>query len=285
MVDAAGTRINEATGVMRIGGTLATLGDQASLLVGRSFNGLADGTLEVGTLAMGSDRFGFVAIGTTLEGSASGRVTVGGGALRAGAMQIGTATTGTATGALTLDGADLDAESVFAGQGTGEAMIELHDSLARVGTNFDLGQGTLALARSRLEVGNELRLGQGATLRLGIGGLLRGTEFGAIDTLLGSLGGQLSLDLSALSFDTAGMVFDLIFADDDLSGDFASVSFLGLDARFVATTGIFAQGDGEVYRLSLQLAQVPEPTSAALVLLALLALGLGGGRARRRAGA
>ena len=270
--DGAGTRINEATGVMRIGGTLTTAGDQGSLLVGRAFGGKVDGRLEVGTLAMGADRFGSVSIGTATTGEAAGRVEIGGGTLRTGTLFIGNASGGSANGYLALRGADLDADLVLAGQDTGTANLVLDASRATVATDFDLQNGLLSLDNSLLSVGDELRLGAGATLRLGIDALTRGTGYGAIDTVFAFLGGALALDFSELAFGAGSMVFDLIVASGDIVGDFASLAFVGLDSRYLASTGILAAGGDEIYRLTLTRADVPEPGGLMLALLALALL-------------
>ena len=89
---------------------------------------------------------------------------------------------------------------VVAGSGSGRAEIELADSQALVADDFTLHTGLLSIERSLLTVGDEFSLGAGSTLRLGIGGLARGTEFGAIDALLAFLDGTLELELGDLAF-------------------------------------------------------------------------------------
>jgi hypothetical protein len=74
------------------------------------------------------------------------------------------------------------------------------------------------------------------------------------------------------------MVFDLVLSDllDGISGDFANVSILGLDAAYSAVTGVevvdFGGNDVEVYRLRIVRNDVPEPAAVFLMLLTLGAM-------------
>ncbi len=274
VVDGADTRVNHAQGKVTIAGTLSTPGDPGALLVGRTFGGLVDGSLQVGHLAMGSSRFGGVIIGTSTLGDALGLVEIGGGTLRTSTLVVGQSISGTGQGTLILRNAGLQADSVVAGSGTGHGVVDLVQSHAAVADDFSLQNGMLSLARSLLTVGDEFSLGAGATLRLGIEGLTRETEYGAVDTALALLGGTLELDLSGLGWPGAGsLVFDLVRASDDIFGDFSAVSFFGLQAGYQASTGIFSVDDDRVYRLTLARLNVPEPQSALLVLCALWVLG------------
>jgi hypothetical protein len=177
---------------------------------------------------------------------------------------------------LQLNNAALQADTVLAGTETGRAEIALTDSQGTVSGDFTLELGLLTLDRSLLAVGDEFRLGAGSTLQLGLDGLARGTEYGAIDALLAYLDGQLVVDFSDLDFGTSSMVFDLIVADFGFTGDFAGTAFLGLNSGYQALTGIFNIGNigdpTQVYRLTLARLDVPEPASLALVVLALFAL-------------
>ncbi|MBX3638479.1 MAG: hypothetical protein KF683_24160, partial [Rubrivivax sp.] len=158
--DASGTRINEATGVVRLGGTLDVQQNGQALLVGRTGGGRADGTLELARVAMGANSFGLFEVGTAIDGEATGRLAVGGGTLRAASLWVGRVFgAGTASGEVALTGTSLQAGSVVAGAGGGTAEIALADSAAAIADDFVLGRGRLSLERSLVAVGNEFRLG------------------------------------------------------------------------------------------------------------------------------
>src|SRR5690606_14300874 len=96
------------------------------------------------------------------------------------------------------------------------------DSTASIANDFTLTNGELALENSLLSVGNVFTLGAGSTLRLDINGLLRGSQYGAIDTGLALLDGVLAIDLSDLDFAGDLLVFDLLRSSDvdGIQGDF-----------------------------------------------------------------
>ena len=281
VTDAAGTRINQATGTVLIDGTLHMPADISFFLVGITQGGMADGRFTAGALDMPGSR----AHHQSPDRYRDRRT--GDGALR-----------GRRRHAACRHGADrqcrrrrqrrrhaearryVDGGRQRRGRRLAAArpVLELIDTLASVDEDFTLTTGTLALQRSLLAVGDAFSLGAGSTLRLGIGGLARGIEFGAVDALWAFLDGALELDFSDLAFGASSMVFDLVHGIDGLEGDFTSLSFLGLDAGYGASTGIFDVGDGGIYRLTLTRLDVPEPASPVLVLLALAVLGV----ARRR---
>jgi hypothetical protein len=118
-----------------------------------------------------------------------------------------------------------------------------------------------------MTVANGFTLGTGATLNIDIDGLLRGSEYGAIDAGLASLSGVLAIDFSDLVPLAGTMVFDLLRsgAIDGILGDFASVTFTGLQSGYSVLAGIELDGV-EVYRVRVVSQSVPEPGTLALLL-------------------
>jgi len=118
VADGGGTRISEATGSVKLAGSLNVQGNSA-LLVGRGFGGRVDGSLELGTLTMTGGLFNNTAVGTsTSDGQARGRVAVVSGDMAVtGGMAVGNTVGGIADGGLRLDGGALR------GDGTGPAWV------------------------------------------------------------------------------------------------------------------------------------------------------------------
>jgi hypothetical protein len=268
--DAGGTRINEATGNVRLGGTLDVQQfGQQQLLVGRTGGGRVDGTLEVGRVEMGANSFSNINVASSTSGDAVGRLQADGGTLRTGTLQVGVSSSGTADGSVALRNTMLEAVSVNAGAGTGHADIALTDSAAAIFGDFMLGSGGLALERSLLSVGGTFRLGGASTLLLMIEDEDRPTGYGAVDALFAELDGELALDLTSYFFGSGAGVFDLVRAGvaGSIQGDFSSVGFAGLAAGWKAFTGVEFVNGQEIYRL--RLSEVPEPGSFGLMLLGL----------------
>lgn len=186
--------------------------------------------------------------------------------------------------------------------GSGNGSLSLKDSRLNVGVgpvsgtfygDFFVGttgtgsQAKLTLERSLVDVAERLLLGSASELEIGIGGGLRVGEYGAIDTLMATLGGSLSLQFGFTPF-LDNMVFDLIVSEllDGISGSFANVSIIGLDPAYSATTGIeivnFGRTDVEVYRLRITRNAVPEPATGLLMLVALGAVVMSRATQRKR---
>lgn len=285
VTDASGTRINEASGLVRLGGTLAVQQNGQGLMVGRTGGGRADGELELARIEMGANSFGLFEVGTAIDGDATGRLAVGGGTLRAASLWVGRVFgAGTASGEAVLAGTSLQAGSVVAGTGGGSADVALADSAAAIADDFVLGRGRLSLERSLLAVGDEFSLGADATLALMIENENRGSGYGAIDAVTALLDGELQLDLTSYVFGSGSGVFDLVRAGvaGSIAGDFVSVVFSGLAVGWQAFTGIELVNGQEIYRL--RLSTVPEPGSVALVMLALGLMVVAARQRSRRAG-
>jgi hypothetical protein len=193
--------------------------------------------------------------------------------LRVGNLSVGNTSTGSAQGTLQLQSANLEANNVFAGSGAGGVgFVSLRDATATIANDFTLTNGDLSLDDSLLTVANAFTLGAGATLSIDIDGLLRGSEYGAIDAGLASLAGILSIDLTDLAFAGDTFVFDLLRTGgvDGISGDFGSLLLTGLQGGFAAVAGVELDGV-EIYRLRLTRQTVPEPATWTLLLSCLVA--------------
>jgi hypothetical protein len=147
-----------------------------------------------------------------------------------------------------------------AGQLFGEAMLELQSSLLTI--SGDLVMDPLAA--------------DGLETIFGIGGLTRGMGgYGAIDAEIAQLAGLLTVDFADLD-PLLGFVsadFDLITAFADIGRDFDDVRFLNLTpGYYVSFYGIVPQSEGDIWRLTLSQAQVPEPGTLSLAALSLLSL-------------
>jgi hypothetical protein len=274
--------VSRATGTMSIDGTLRFTGAPGFFGVGYTNGGITDGAVSVGALDMGPNSIPTLLIGNSSTGQATGSMTVGGGTLRAGNVQVGATGTGSALGSLALENAVLEAGSVLAGINGGIAHLAFTDSDAVVAEDFRLLDGTLSLERSLLVVGDEFVLGDSAALQIAIEGAARGDYYGAIDAAIATLAGGLQVDFTGLLPSGDTMVFDLLRSGsaDGISGDFASLSFIGLLDGYSLLAGIELDGV-EVYRLRLVRSQVPEPGILSLLLLSLGGLGVVA-RARRR---
>ncbi len=270
-----GFRVNQAQGHTNITGTLSVTGAPGFFGIGQTTGGIVDGSLAVGTLAMGANSLSSLSIGTSgVGGQAQGSLAIGGGTLRVGDLRLGTTTGGSALGQLALHDAALAADSVEAGIGAGAtAELSLVDASANIIGDLTLLSGELSLQRSLVSVGGLLTFGDDAELQVGIDGLLRGTEYGAIDAMLAILSGMLTVDFSSLAFTTDTMVFDLLRSGsaDGISGDFGTLAFIGLAPGYVATAGVELDSV-EVYRVHVARISVPEPGTCVLFGIALAGL-------------
>jgi hypothetical protein len=146
------------------------------------------------------------------------------------------------------------------------------------------GDSALHVDRSHVDVAEDMILDIGASLEFVLGGTARGTDYGAIDALSAVLDGDLVVSFEFLPI-IAPFDFDLIVTElsDGITGDFLSLSILGLSPMFYATAGIvthdFGNGAVEVYRLTIH--EASEPGVLAIFVLGLVGLGLM--RRRRRA--
>jgi hypothetical protein len=124
-------------------------------------------------------------------------------------------------------------------------------------------------------VGGFLAIGAGAELEIDIEGAVRGSEYGAIDARQAVLGGILGIDFTDFAPTADSEVFDLLRSGgaDGIWGDFASLSFIGVQDGYSAVAGIELDGV-EVYRVRLTRNSVPEPPSVALFLVALTMLAM-----------
>lgn len=155
---------------------------------------------------------------------------------------------------------------------------------ANNGTLF--GDASLEIDGSLLTIGTSLIMDTGAAPGLqtvfGVDGVTRGLGgYGAIDVLAATLAGHVLVDFGDLDLAELGDVqsFDLIFAEQGFGGsDFGSAQFVNLGTGYrVSTFGVAAVDGGEVWRVTLAAAAVPEPGTLALALVA----GVGVGFARR----
>jgi hypothetical protein len=249
------------------------LGDPGFVGIGYTSHGAVNGSLVAGALDMDSARINNLSIGLSNSGQATGSMSIGSGELRVGNLSVGNTTTGSADGTLMPQTAVLSADNVLAGFGPGgSGHFILRGSMATITDGFTLASGELSLDDSFMTVANAFTLGEDATLRIDVDGLLRAWEYGAIDAGLASLAGVLALDLADLLFVGNAMVFDLIRSGslDGISGDFDSVIFTGLQDGYSAFAGIELDGN-EIYRLRITRQAVTEPATLSLLLSALIA--------------
>ena len=177
-----------------------------------------------------------------------------------------------AEGTLQLQTANLVADNVTAGSGAGGgAHITLRDSTATITDGFVLTNGDLLLDNSLMTVANAFALGAGAALNIDIDGLLRGSEYGAIDAGLATLAGVLAVDFTDFVPLGDSIVFDLLRSGsiDGIVGEFDSFLYTGLLSGYSVFAGVELDGV-EIYRLRLTRQGVPEPTTWALMVFGLM---------------
>lgn len=247
----------------------------SSIWIGTSGSGgKASGILQAGSFEMAADaKLDQLVVGASNNGTARGELRIDGGNLRIGQLfvgETGSGGAGSAQGSVQLRATQLTADDVRAGVGIGaSASIGLMQSQAQVNGDFRLDNGELLLDDSLLQILDTLTLGSGATLQIDIDGLLRGTQYGAIDADLVSLAGTLAIDLGDFDFFGDSFAFDLVVSggSDGITGDFTSVLIQGLAAGYEAHYGI-EHDSTEVYRLRLtrEAATVAEPGTLALLL-------------------
>ncbi|MBL8837600.1 MAG: hypothetical protein JNL66_15220 [Alphaproteobacteria bacterium] len=280
--DRDGSAVNTATGTVVVEGTLSA--SATGIVIGQTNGGVVNGSLSVGAIDTSAVPLTFLNVGISLAGGqATGALTAGGGTLNvANTLFIGISSGGTAVGTLDLTATALTAQAVSAGQGAGgTAHILLRQSTASIAGSFALGTGTLLMDNSFMAVTSQFTLGDGATLIIDVDGLVRGSEYGAIDAGTAVLAGTLRLDFSSFSDIGGDVVFDIVRSSalDGISGDFASLLFTGLYNTYSFVAGVEIDGGVDIYRVRMS---VPEPLTLALVLPALLLLPL---IRRRRAAA
>lgn len=304
--DRDGSFFDQANGSVQVGGRLRTQ-DSARFAIGTTVGGEATGALQasrieitpyggnswssiwIGTSGSGGKASGILqagrfemaanakldqlVVGASNNGTARGELRIDGGNLRIGQLfvgETGSGGAGSAQGSVQLRATQLTADDVRAGVGIGaSASIGLMQSQAQVNGDFRLDNGELLLDDSLLQILDTLTLGSGATLQIDIDGLLRGTQYGAIDADLVSLAGTLAIDLGDFDFFGDSFAFDLVVSggSDGITGDFTSVLIQGLAAGYEAHYGIELDST-EVYRLRLtrEAATVAEPGTLALLL-------------------
>lgn len=282
-----GLRVTD--GDLRIGGPISM-----GLVSGSDAGKQAVATLD---LANGELAARLVGVGqATGAGSTNARMTLENVSGRIQVLQVGFSNDaqGDSNGRVELLGSVLDTEEYVAvGQGfSGNANGAIHLTDSRLNVGVAPGSGTffgdmyvatgigghaeLTLERSLIDVADGLFLNPGSQLRIALGGGLRVAEYGAIDAGTAFLGGdlQIAFDFTPILND---MVFDLLISGvpDGISGDFANVSILGLNAAYSAVTGTEITNIGgtnvEVYRLRVSRNGVPAPATALLMLLGLVA--------------
>ena len=152
---------------------------------------------------------------------------------------------------------------------------------AGAGTTVRAG---LAGVPGLLAFANKLSFAAGSGLTLDIGGLSRGSGYGAIDAGSIELDGVLAIALTGDAFmPAAGNTFDIIKVGTggDIKGDFSSFALAALAPNLIWTHSIVTLADGsEVYELAV--AAVPEPGTWVLMLSGLGFILLTGRRARLR---
>ena len=247
-----------ATGKVTVGGSYLGTG-RSSLSIGITVTalGTGDGMAEFGTGISGVDK---VQVGTAFGGttqSATGVLDVLAGGVQSvapfslfgvgrtlgDALGMGTSTiTGGISGFRTTD------VGVVAGMATGNAtgsLILIDGDLMgtnlNVGTSDGTGTGTFNLNGNLAVLSDTMTRGDGSTIQLDIDGILRGIDYGAIDTNTAILDGSLDV---LFSFDPMPGVFDLIVSDllNGIIGDFDAVNIMGLAPGTLVTCPLVRSG-------------------------------------------
>lgn len=220
-----------------------------------------------------------IALGATiLNGPAARLAVLNGARLDGGKTMLGDAES-RVSGAFRNDGL------VF-GPTRGAAFLVFDDAVTGVGSyggNVRFAGGFSPGASPALVTAGTLAFDDTNTLRMELGGRLRGTGYDAIDadgTI--TLGGTLEVVLLAvdggLFAPALGDAFDLLRAQR-IDGSFAAELLPTIDAGLQWRSGIFADGGSSVFRLSV--AAVPEPQTFVLLVSGLVMVAR---IARRRGG-
>lgn len=236
-----GTGQATATGLASIQSSQITVGSDADIgratgsALGNSGNGTltaTDATISIGfadALSPGSLNIGDVGATTTLFGSGFGSVSLERTSLDVadkinvgGLSGGGTNASNNSSGSLTLIDSSV-------------AAADVNVAAVAVGT-AGTAEGSLSLDGSLLAVDGVLGLGSGATLSFDLDGTTRadGTggadQFGAIDVISATLGGNLEVMLGGSFSPVAGDQFDLISATGLIAGSFTNTSLPTLSA-------------------------------------------------------
>jgi hypothetical protein len=217
---------------------------------------VAGGSLDIGgDLFIGVEGTGAVAIsegaltvGSTIVLGSGGSLDLSGGTLAAGTLDA------SAGGSFTFTGGDL-------------SLVRCLGDLTNAGDTLRPGASP-----GLLEVFGDYAQGPDAWLEIELGGLVRGTEYDALD-IEGEmlLDGGLRVILTDGFMPTAGNTFQVFGAQGGMSGEFASIELPDLDNPdlYWSMGRLYDEG-------ILALGRAPEPGSLSLLALGLLAL------ARRR---
>ena len=299
-----------ATGGMSVGGTLSRTPGGGFISVGT----VAGAGQSSGTLSVVNGINGFLSLGIgngsadiNATGNTTGTLNVSAGGVHSGiangvSFEVGnTNPHGTTMGTAVIAGGITGYNAIEVGNvrginSTGDATGHLsvtggpvNASNMRVGVSesgIGIATGIVGLDHTLVTLDTGLLLGNGSTLQVAIDGNSRGVDYAAFDAANAILDGVLDV---LFSFDPLSAVYDLIVSDslNGISGDFASVSVLGLGVGTTYSYGIEVANisgmDVEVYRLRIGEANgttVPEPNALLLFVAGLGVLVL---RSRRSA--